>query len=421
MLISQLVLYAQNSYTLTLQASPKNSAYFDYESTEMQEGSMLYIYAYPRSGYVFDRWEENGKTVSTDRYFYFTMPSHNTTLTAVSHFDPSVPDNPISPAMKHWMTLEASPKQAGWFNWSNHTQVVEGSEMDVYAYNNNGYRFVEWQMNGETVSKESYYNFIVPNTDFNLVAVYEFAPVTPPNPGRNYFANGDVIIDDFSDGLYDAIWQIVGGEMDKITSLTVIGKLYENDWYATRELPNCGIVDLSRTTGLTVVPSWSFEYVRSLNSIILPASIRRIGNGAFYECDSLMTLTVLSTTPPEVQSSAFYGCDTENLTVFVPAASVALYRAAEVWKDLNIQPLTSEVKSLQVNMPDNIDINIYKGMYLELYNVQSGQRQRYVITDRTSYTFANLMHNTEYNVYLKDGKDVVLGSIMGVKIEKEDK
>ena len=421
MLISQLVLYAQNSYTLALQASPKNSAYFDYDSAEMEEGSMLYIYAYPRSGYVFDRWEENGKTVSTDRYFYFTMPSHNTTLTAVSHFDPSVPDNPISPAMKHWMTLEASPKQAGWFNWSNHTQVVEGSEMDVYAYNNNGYRFVEWQMNGETVSKESYYNFIVPNTDFNLVAVYEFAPVTPPNPGRNYFANGDVIIDDFSDGLYDAIWQIVGGEMDKITSLTVIGKLYENDWYATRELPNCGIVDLSRTTGLTVVPSWSFEYVRSLNSIILPASIRRIGNGAFYECDSLMTLTVLSTTPPEVQSSAFYGCDTENLTVFVPAASVALYRAAEVWKDLNIQPLTSEVKSLQVNMPDNIDINIYKGMYLELYNVQSGQRQRYVITDRTSYTFANLMHNTEYNVYLKDGKDVVLGSIMGVKIEKEDK
>jgi len=421
MLISQLVLYAQNSYKLTLQASPQNSAYFDYKSTEVQESSMLYIYAYPRSGYVFDRWEENGTPISTDRYFYYTMPNHNVTLTAVSHFDPSVPDNPISPAVKHWMTLESNPKQAGWFNWSNRTQVVEGSEMDVYAYNYRGYRFVEWQMDGETVSKQPSYYFMVPSTDFSLVAVYEFAPVTPPNPGRNYFANGEVIIDDFSDGLYDAIWQVSNGEMQSITSLTVIGKLNDNDWYATRELPNCSIVDLSRTTGLTYVPSWSFEYVQSLNSIILPASIRHIGYGAFYECSSLTTLTVLSTTPPQMEGNVFYGCDTENLTVFVPAASVPLYRDANVWKDLNIQPLKSDVKSLQVNMPDEIDINVYKGMYLELFNVQSGQRQRYVITDRTSYTFANLMHNTEYNVYLKDSKDMVLGSIMGVKIENEDK
>ena len=421
MLISQLVLYAQNIYTLTLQASPKNSAYFDYESTEMQEGSMLYIYAYPRSGYVFDRWEENGKAVSTDQYFYYQMPSHNTTLTAVCHFDPSVPDNPISPAMKHWMTLESNPKQAGWFNWNDRTQVIEGSQMDVYAYHNNGYRFVEWQMDGETVSKESCYTFTVPNTDFHLVAVYEFAPITPPNPGRNYFSNGEVIIDDFSDGLYNAIWQISNGEIDKITSLTVIGMLGGNEWFELSQFPNCSAVDFSRTTGLTYVPSWLFRSTQSLNSLILPASISNIGYGAFYECDSLTSLTLLATTPPQVENGAFFGCNTENLTVFVPAASVALYRAADIWRDLNIQPLTSEVKSLQVNMPANIDINIYKGMYLELYNVQSGQKQRYVITDRTSYTFANLMHNTEYNVYLKDGKDVVLGSIMGVKIEKEDK
>ena len=165
MLISQLVLYAQNSYTLTLQASPQNSANFNYESTEVQEGSMLYIYAYLRSGYVFDRWEENGNPVSTDQYLYYKMPSHNTTLTAVCHFDPSVPDNPISPALIHWMTLEANPKQAGWFNWSNRTQLIEGNEIDVYAYNNNGYRFVEWQMDGETVSKQPSYYFMVPSTD----------------------------------------------------------------------------------------------------------------------------------------------------------------------------------------------------------------------------------------------------------------
>jgi hypothetical protein len=296
MLISQLVLYAQNSYMLTLQASPQNSAYFNNESTEIEEGSMLRLYAYPERGYVFDRWEENGNTVSTDQYFYYTMPSHNTTLTAVCHFDPSVPDNPISPAVLHWMTLESNPKQAGWFNWGNRTQVVEGTEMDVYAYDHNSYRFVEWQMDGETVSKEHSYKFIVPNTDIHLVAVYEFAPITPPNPGSNYFENGEAIIDDFSDGygLYDAVWFVSNGELDKITSLTVIGKFTEDDWFETSRLPNCGIIDLSRTTGLTYVPSMLFREAQSLNSIILPASIRGIGYGAFSGCDSLTNLTLLS-------------------------------------------------------------------------------------------------------------------------------
>ena len=421
--LSQLMLYAQESYKLTLQSSPQQAGYFDYNTEQqVEKGTKMWLNTWNRnSGFVFERWEENGKSISKERSFYYEMPGYNATLTAVYRFDPSVPDNPVSPALKHWMTLTSEPINAGYFNWGNRSKVVEGEQIDVWTNpNNNSYRFVEWQMNGETVSKDNYYVFNVPATDFQLVAVYEFNPSTPGNPGRNSFANGEAIIDDFSDGLYNAIWQLVGGELDKINSLTVIGKLKTNDWYNTREMKNCTYVDLSRTTGLTDIPSWAFNYVQTLHELLLPASIRSIGNGAFYECDSLHSLSLLAAVPPTVPGDAFYGIDTNYLTVYVPAASLALYRSADVWKDLNIQPLLSDVKSLEVNLPHDVNTSLYKGMYIELYNNQSGQTNRYVITDRVTYTFNSLMNNTEYTVSLKNSKDQVLGVIPNVLISDKN-
>ena len=421
--ISQLMLYAQESYKLTLQSSPQQAGYFDYNTEQwLEKGTKLWLNTWNKnSGFVFERWEENGKSISKERSFYYEMPGYNATLTAVYRFDPTVPDNPVSPASKHWMTLVCEPSQAGYFNWGNRSKVVEGEQIDVWTNpNNNSYRFVEWRMNGETVSKDNFYVFTVPTTDFQLVAVYEFNPSTPGNPGRNYFANGEAIIDDFSDGLYNAIWQLVGGELDKINSLTVIGKLKSNDWYNTREMKNCTYVDLSRTTGLTDIPSWAFNYVQTLHELLLPASISSIGNGAFYECDSLQSLSLLAAVPPTVPGDAFYGIDTNYLTVYVPAASLALYRSANVWKDLNIQPLLSDVKSLEVNLPHDVNTSLYKGMYIELYNNQSGQTNRYVITDRVTYTFNSLMNNTEYTVSLKNSKGEVLGVIPNVQILDKD-
>ena len=101
------MLYAQESYKLTLQSSPQQAGYFDYNTEQwLEKGTKLWLNTWNKnSGFVFERWEENGKSISKERSFYYEMPGYNATLTAVYRFDPTVPDNPVSPASKHWMTL----------------------------------------------------------------------------------------------------------------------------------------------------------------------------------------------------------------------------------------------------------------------------------------------------------------------------
>ena len=407
-------------FTLRLNTTPKQGGSLDHDTLSViMAGTKIWLGAYPNRNFVFERWIENGEILSTSNGFYYEMPERDATLTAVFRYDPTTPPNPETPRVKHTMYLESQPVQAGWFNWNSVSQIKEDERIDVYAYNGNGFRFKEWQCEGKTVSTDYWYTFTMPQKDIHLLAVYEYAPSLPKNPGSNFFdpETGEVIINDFEPGnLWNAMWTLTEGDQESVSLITVAGPVANGDWSVAREYPNCKSIDLSRTNGMTGVPSWAFEWCSNLESVILPASISSIGEYAFCECYALQSLTVLSTTPPAVDYWTFEECNKENLTVFVPAASAPLYRSAEVWKDLNIQPLTSEVKSLEVNLPENTNTDLYKGMYIELLNTTSGQKQRYVVTDRLTYTFSNLLHNTKYNVYLKNIKDVVLGEIVDVNI-----
>ena len=406
-------------FTLKVNYTPQQGGRLDTDTSSIvMAGSKVWLSAYSNRNFVFERWMENGETVSDLSSFFYEMPERDASLTAVFRYEPMTPPNPETPRLKHTLYLSSQPAQAGSFNWSSGSVIREDDYVDLYAYNHDGFRFKEWQLDGQTVSTNYWYTFNMPHSDIHLLAIYEYAPALPSNPGSNFFdpETGEVIVNDFEPGeLGGAIWNVVGEtDHEAVTMITVVGPINDGDWYVAREYPNCKTIDLSRTNGMTGIPSWAFEWCENLESIVLPASIASIGGYAFAECTALQSLTVLSTTPPTINRWAFEGCNTENLTVFVPAASASLYRTADVWKDFNIQPLTSEVKSLEVNLPDST--GIYKGMYIELQNIASGQKQRYVITDRLTYTFNNLMHNTSYNVYLKNSKDEVLGVIENVEI-----
>ncbi len=60
------------------------------------------------------------------------------------------------------------------------------------------------------------------------------------------------------------------------------------------------------------------------------ANVTSIGQYAFAACSSLTTVTCEATTPPSLDSNPFFQCD--NLAhIYVPAASVATYKAAANW------------------------------------------------------------------------------------------
>ena len=63
------------------------------------------------------------------------------------------------------------------------------------------------------------------------------------------------------------------------------------------------------------IRNWTFGYCTSLKSIVIPDSVESIGNGAFYSCTSLESITI----PDSVKSigdDAFWNCKSLNEVIF---------------------------------------------------------------------------------------------------------
>uniref|UniRef100_UPI004057BE4C leucine-rich repeat domain-containing protein n=1 Tax=Alistipes sp. TaxID=1872444 RepID=UPI004057BE4C len=84
----------------------------------------------------------------------------------------------------------------------------------------------------------------------------------------------------------------------------------------------------------------AFYYCTSLTSVTIPDSVTKIGEYAFYDCTSLKEVYCKPTTRPTGGVYMFSYYDYNNLdykpigcTIYVPAASVEAYKAAEYWRD----------------------------------------------------------------------------------------
>ena len=412
----------KGTYTLNLQVSPNNAGSLNNATTgRYKADTQLWLNAYANTGYEFVAWKENGEVVSNSRSFYYVMPERDATLTAVFRYNPSNPGNPETPPQTSYLYLESQPAGVGSFNWSTPAKIECGQWVNVVAYHNGGWKFREWQKDGVAVSNKQNYDFEMPEEDLHLVAVFDYSPDNPVNPGANYWNSetGEVIVDDFQPGsLYSAINNLVGGATDQVKMITVAGVADINDWGIVNDFGSCAVFDFSRVTGLTQIYSWAFEYAKAMTDIMLPATLTSIGNYAFYQLQNLKSITCYALTPPSVGSSTFYGVSTD-MVVYVPANAVGLYQEAQGWKNFTIMPIQAEVTTLQVNLPEDIDRSIYKDMYIELLNINSGQKQRLVVTDRNTYTFNSIMFNSEFNIYLRNHKDVVLGEILNVKVKNQ--
>lgn len=407
-------------YTLQLKADPASAAYFNMDAkSKVVVDSRQWISAYNYENFRFVYWaDEKGDTISKEYGFYYTMPKHDVTLTAHFRYDPNSPSNPEQKLATYKLNLNTIPAGAGSFNWSNGSSVPEGEWVGLYAYNNNGYKFRELRIGDTIVVANYYYGFTMPTHDVNITAVFDYNPSSPANPGKNYWnqQTGEVIVDDFEPGnLSDAIYDLTGGNYDNVNMITVAGKVESYDWGIANNYSNCTVLDMSRTTGLNFVPSWCYSDNENLVSISLPASIEEIQNYAFRNCTSLQSIKCFSLVPPKIGYQALTELN-DGLIIYVPAEVVTVYQDAEGWKEFTILPFNDEVKAMEVNLPDGINPALYKDMFLELINVKSGQKLRYVITDRVTYTFNSLIQNTTYNVYLKNKAGEILGEILNVEI-----
>jgi len=82
--------------------------------------------------------------------------------------------------------------------------------------------------------------------------------------------------------------------------------------------------------GVTSIGKRFFYDCGNLTSIVIPESVTSIGKDAFCYCSNLKSLTCLAVNPPALGDYAFWGM---SGIIYVPAASVDAYKAADDWKD----------------------------------------------------------------------------------------
>ena len=436
--LAQLPLWAQSSdynpanpgdpqvpirkYSLKLKASPSNGCSFNYASEQKWEASkQIYVEAYPNSGFQMVAWVCGKDTLSRERGFYYTMPERNVELTALLKYNPKNPENPEEMNTKYTVQLTASPANGGSFNFSS-DRFTAGSSINLYAYPNNGFVFRKWMSGDSVISNEQSFRFVVPKKKTQLTAIFEYDPQNPDNPNKNYWNKelGEVIVDDFKPGnLNGSIWSAINGaNTSDVQMITVAGKMNDYDFGVANEFSNCTLLDISRVTGITEIPSYAFDYT-NLESVCLPASIEKIGYNAFAYASRLASVTIYAMTPPSVDEKAFRDTG-EGLVVYVPASSLPLYQEANVWKDFTLLPIQDDIHSLAVSLPEGIDTKLYEQMWIELTNTKSGQKMHYVMTNRTTYTFANLIKNTSWNVTLRNQRGDVFAQLNDVEVKDED-
>ena len=413
----------EKKYKLTLVSNPAGAGSFSGNGS-YAEGTTIRISTSNNYGYVFKNWTRDGETISANSYFNFTMPATDVVLVANYVYNPTSPSDPEKPALKHPLTAVASPTGAASFNLSA-SEVVAGNTYTVRAYPNTGYKMKGWILNGVAQEEKSnVFKGTMTDAGAQLVAILEYDPASPGNPGANYYnaATGLAIIDDFTpDNLLGALSSTVGSNnYVNVNRLIVKGRMTSYDFNCLQQLSNAATIDLSRTGGVTELPSYAFSGM-AVSSVSLPATIGSMGSMVFNNCANLTAITVHAVEPLVCNNRTFEGITNKaNCNVYVPEEAVELYAAAEYWKDFTILPITDDMHMLQVNLPAEGKDGRYKNNTIELVNINSGVRQKYVITDRLIYTFSGLRKDEQYNVYMYSRAGLEIGRIEEVTIPNDD-
>ena len=410
-------------YNLSASISPTGAGSLSTTSGRYAAGARIYMYAYRNTGYKFLCWQDDqGEKVSESLSFDYTMPRRDVHLTALFDYDPDVPANPDSMATLYTVTLRCKPMGGGSFN-TNQATAEEGANVRLYSYSNTGYKFLRWEdSKGNVLSTERDFYYVMPHGNTEIYGVFDFDPEVPSNPAKNYWNKelGEVIVDDFTpNSLNSAVRNAIGeSSTSEVAMITVAGRMGNNDFGIANNYENCTLLDLSRVTGITEIPSYAFDYSK-IENIYLPASVEKIGYRAFYQCEQLTAVNLYAMTPPALENQVFDGVP-EGLVVYVPAAAIAQYQADEAWSRFTLMPIQEDIRNLTVFLPEGTAVADYAGMWLELTNAKNGQHMHYVMTDRLSYTFANIIRNTEWNVVLRSQAGDVFGEIGNVKVEDDD-
>ena len=166
--------FKKNSYTITTSANPTNGGTTTGGGT-YHYGDNCAVNATAASGFVFSGWKEGNETVTTDATYSFTVTSERN-LVAV--FVPT-----------YTITASADPETGGTVAGAGTYPKDEVCTMIATA--NSGYVFNNWTENGNVVSTNANYTFVV-NSNRILVANFtrQYTITVSANPSNGGMVSG---------------------------------------------------------------------------------------------------------------------------------------------------------------------------------------------------------------------------------------
>ena len=136
------------TYTITVSANPSNSGTTSGGGT-YTHGQSCIVIATSADGYTFMNWTENGSVVSTDANYSFIVTSNRS---LVANFEEQLADT-------YNINVSPNPNIGGTVTGGGNYDG--GQQCTVTATANTGYTFVNWTENGEVVTTNASYTFIV--------------------------------------------------------------------------------------------------------------------------------------------------------------------------------------------------------------------------------------------------------------------
>ena len=121
-----------------------------------------------------------------------------------------------------------------------------------------------------------------------------------------------------------------------LDSITIPNSVTSIEYRAFESCSN--LKSITIPDSITTIEWMTFCYCANLNSVTLGNSVTSIGDAAFGYCSALTSITCLATTPPVCSDNPFYEVP-RTIPLYVPAESVEAYKAANTWKEFQVQAL----------------------------------------------------------------------------------
>lgn len=154
--------------SLAVRVSPLNGGTVTPENplVKLQDGDPVDISVVPNTGYTFDRWLIKGNSSCDD----ITSPS----TTVIVNGDTIVTANMVIENMTAGFEINASPEEGGTVSPADKQTVNIGSIREITAIENTGYKFIFWELTGnsEIMDKYSSSTDIIIKGETNLTAIF---------------------------------------------------------------------------------------------------------------------------------------------------------------------------------------------------------------------------------------------------------